>query len=153
VHREMKAVLALSLFIQMAVMSSSSAQPPKVIGSWKVEIVFANGETHSVRFDAQASGKGSLALLIPKPISVGPAEGPAAKWSESDNGSMIFSGPVQFPLGNVGLLRGTLVLRGQFQPEGSITGEATFFPMDQETKDTEAKPSKRGTFKATRVAD
>jgi hypothetical protein len=150
----MRAVLVLILFMQMADIRLSSAQPPKVIGSWKVEIVFGNGETHSVRFDAQASGKGNLVLLIPKPISVGPAEGSAATWRESDNGSMTFSGPVQFPLGNVGLLRGTLVLRGQFQSEGSITGEATFFPMDQDVKDPpQAKSPKRGTFKATRVAE
>ena len=149
----MKVVLALSLFIQMAVITLSPAEPAKVIGGWKVEIIFGNGETRSVRFDAQASGKGSLVLLIPKPISVGAAEGPAATWSESDNGSITFSGPVQFPLGNVGLLRGTLVLRGHFQPEGSISGEAAFFPAEQGLKDPKAEPSKRGTFKATRVAE
>jgi hypothetical protein len=149
----MKVVLALSLFIQMAVISLSPAESAKVIGGWKVEIVFGNGETRSVRFDAQASGKGNLVLLIPKPISVGAAEGPAATWGETDNGSITFSGPVQFPLGNVGLLRGMLVLRGHFQSEGLITGDATFFPADQAVKDPKAEPSKRGTFKATRVAE
>jgi len=149
----MKVVLALSLFIQMAVISLSPAEPAKVIGGWKVEIVFGNSETRSVRFDAQGSGKGSLVLLIPKPISVGAAEGPAATWGETDNGSITFSGPVQFPLGNVGLLRGTLLLRGHFQSEGLIAGEATFFSADQDVKDPKADPSKRGTFKATRIAE
>ena len=65
----------------------------------------------------------------------------------------MISGPVQFPLGNVGLDRGTLVLKGKLGTDGSITGEARFFPIDQNPSDPTAKPSKSGTFKATRAAD
>ena len=64
----------------------------------------------------------------------------------------MFSGMVEFPLGNVGRDAGTLVLKGKFGTEGSITGEAMFFPLDQDPKDPKARPSKGGSFKAIRVA-
>jgi hypothetical protein len=143
-------MLMLMPFLFLAGVSSASAQPEKIVGSWKVDIAFANGETRSVRFDAQDSGKGSFTVLMPKPVSVGQTQA-AAEWSKSDNGSITFSGPVQIPLGNVGLLRGKLVLRGGLQSDNTIAGEATFFRIDEETKSTEATPSKSGTFKATRV--
>jgi hypothetical protein len=147
----MRAVLALTFFVLAVSTGVSSAEPPKIIGSWKVEVSFASGEARSLRFDAQNSGKGAFTLLIPKAVSVGQAEG-SGEWSKSDNGTTTFSGPVQFPLGNVGLLRGKLVLRGQLQPDNSIMGEASFFRSDSETKDPENQPSKRGTFKATLIS-
>ncbi len=82
---------------------------------------------------------------------VEPAEPSAAEWTQSDDHSVMLSGSVQFPLGNVGIDRGTLVLKGKFGTEGSITGEAIFFPLDQDPKDPKAKPSKSGSFKANRV--
>ncbi len=63
----------------------------------------------------------------------------------------MFSGPVEFPLGNVGRDAGTLVLKGKFGTDGAITGEAIFFPVDQDPKDPKARPSKSGSFKAIRV--
>ena len=78
----------------------------------------------------------------------GPSE---AKWIQGDEGSVTFSGPVEFPLGNVGRDAGTLVLKGKFGTEGSITGGATFFRLDQDPKDPKARPSKSGSFKAIRA--
>jgi hypothetical protein len=64
----------------------------------------------------------------------------------------MFSGTVEFPLGNVGRDAGTLVLKGKFGTEGTVTGAAIFFPLDQDPKDPKARPSKSGSFKAIRVA-
>jgi len=37
-----------------------------MIGKWNVEITFANDEHRSLRFDAQAGGKGSFLLVDAK---------------------------------------------------------------------------------------
>ncbi len=129
----------------------SQVQSSNFIGSWKVEITFRNGESRSLRFEARGSGKGSFLLLDPGSRFWGAAGPSEAKWTQGDDGSVMFSGAVEFPLGNVGRDAGTLVLNGKFGTDGSITGEAKFFPPDQDPKDPKARPSKSGTFKAIRL--
>ncbi len=114
-------------------------------------MTFGNGEIRSVRFEARDSGKGSLLLVDPKSNRWGPARPAEAKWTQSDESSVIFSGPVEFPLGNVGRDPGTLILTGKFGTDGRITGEAKFFPLDQKPNDPGAKPSKSGSFNAIRI--
>jgi len=146
-----KPVLILIVFAQIIGVGSFQAQSPNFIGSWKVEITFGNGESRSFRFEAGESGKGSFLLLDPRLKTWGPAKPSEATWAQSQEGSVTLSGPVEFPLGNVGRDAGTLVLTGKRGTEGSITGEAKFFPQDQNPKDPKANPSKSGTFKATRA--
>ncbi len=146
-----KPVLILIVFAQIFGVGSFQAESPNVMGSWKVEITFGNGESRSFRFEAGESGKGSFLLLDPRLKSWGPAKPSEAKWTQSHEGSVTFSGPVEFPLGNVGRDAGTLVLIGKLGAEDAITGEAKFFPLDQDPKDPKASPSKSGTFKATRA--
>jgi hypothetical protein len=49
-------------------------------------------------------------------------------------------------LGNVGRDAGTLVFNGKFETSDLITGEVEFSPLVGE------RPSKHGTFKATRAS-
>jgi hypothetical protein len=144
--------LILIVFAQIFGVGSFHAQSPNVIGSWKVEITFGNGENRSFRFEAAESGKGSFQLLDPRLKTWGSARPSEAKWTQSHEGSVTFSGPVEFPLGNVGRDAGTLVLTGSLGTGGSITGEAKFFPLGQDPKDPKASPSKSGRFNATRTA-
>ena len=148
-----KLALILIVFAQIFGAGLSQAQSPNVIGSWKVEITFGNGESRSFRFEARESGKGFFLLLDPRLKFWGPAKPSEAKWTQSHDGSVTFSGPVEFPLGNVGRDAGTLVLKGKLGTEGSITGAAIFFRVDQDPKDPKASPSKSGRFKATRATD
>jgi hypothetical protein len=143
--------LILIVFAQILGMGLSQGQSVNVVGSWRVEITFGNGESRSFRFEARESGKGSFLLLDPRSTFSGPAGLSEAKWTQGDEGSVMFSGTVEFPLGNVGRDAGTLVLKGKFGKEGTITGAATFFPLDQDPKDPKARPSKSGSFKAIRV--
>jgi hypothetical protein len=145
--------LIVIAFSQMLGMGLSQAQSSKVIGSWKVEITFGNAESRPFRFDAQDSGKGFLLLLDPRSKFSGPAGLAEAKWTQSSDGSVLISGPVQFPLGNVAIDQGTLVLKGKFGRDGAIAGEAKFFPLNQDLKDPKATPSKSGSFKATRIPE
>ena len=137
--------LALILIVQTCCVALSQAQSPNMIGTWKVDITFTNGESRSLRFDAQGAGKGPFLLLDPKLNVWGPAKPSEAKWTQSEGNSVTFSGAVEFPLGNVGRDPGTLVFKGKFETDGSIRGEVEFSPLVGD------QPSKHGTFKAVRV--
>jgi hypothetical protein len=146
-----KPALILIVLAQMFGFGLSQVQSSSVIGNWSVEITFGNGESRALHFAALDSGKGSFQLLDPRSKFWGPFGPSKANWTQGDAGSVMFSGSVEFPLGNVGRDAGTLVLKGKLGTEGAITGEAMFFPVGQDPKDPKARPSKSGTFKATRV--
>ena len=146
-----KPALILIVFAQILGVGFSQVQSSNVVGSWKVEITFGNGDGRSLRFEARESGKGSFLLLDPRLKVWGPARPSEAKWTQGDEGSVML-GSVEFLLGNVGRDAGTLVLKGKFGTEGTVTGAAIFFPLDQDPKDSKARPSKSGSFKAIRVA-
>jgi hypothetical protein len=136
--------LILMLIAQTCI-ALSQAQSPHMIGSWKVDITFTNGESRLLRFDAQGAGKGSFLLLDPRSKVWGPGKPSEAKWTQGEGNAVTFSGPVEFLLGNVGRDPGTLVFKGKLETETSITGEVDFSPLIGD------QPSKRGTFKAVRA--
>src|SRR5438876_4098668 len=138
--------LILILIVQTCCSALSQAQSPSMIGKWKVEITFPNGENRSLRFDAQDAGKGSLVLVDPRSKVWEPAKPSEAKWTKDAGNSVTFSGAVEFPIGNVGRDPGTLVFRGKFETESLIAGEVEFSPLVGD------RPSKSGTFKAIRAA-
>jgi hypothetical protein len=139
-------VISLMLIFQTCCVASIQAQSPNVIGRWNVEITFADATHRSLRFDAQGSGKGTFLLLDPKLNVWGPAKPSEAKWSRGEGNSVTFSGPVEFMIGNVGRDAGTLEFKGKFETESLITGEVEFSPFVGD------RPSKSGTFKASRAA-
>jgi hypothetical protein len=139
-------VISLMLIFQTCCAALSHAQSPNMIGTWKVDITFTNGDHRSLRFDAQGAGKGTFLLLDPKLNVWGPAKPSEAKWSRGEGNSVTFSGAVEFLLGNVGRDAGTLVFKGKFETESLITGEVEFSPLVGD------RPSKSGTFKAVRAA-
>jgi hypothetical protein len=136
--------LTAVLIAQISCAAVAQAQSPNMIGTWNVEITFANDEHRSVRFEAQAEGKGTFELLDPKAKAWGAATSSEAKWSRGEGNAVTFSGPVEFLLGNVGRDAGTLVCKGKSETPDLITGEVEFSPLVGE------RPSKHGTFKATR---
>jgi hypothetical protein len=147
--------LILLLFVQICCVVMAHAQSPNsprdesvrladMIGRWNVEINFADGNKRSLRFDAQEHGKGTFLLVDPMLSRWGPAKPSEAKWTPGDQNSVTFSGAVEFPIGNVGRDPGTLTFKGKFETPDAITGEVEFAPLVGE------RPSKHGTFKATR---
>jgi len=134
----------LLLIVQTCFAAMAQAQSPNMTGSWKVEINFAEGNKRSLRFDAQDNGKGTFLLMDPMLSRWGPAKPSEAKWTPGDQNSVTFSGAVEFPIGIVGRDPGTLTFKGKFETPDAITGEVEFAPLVGE------RPSKHGTFKATR---
>ena len=125
----------------------AQTQSPNMIGRWNVEITFANEERRSVRFDAQADGKGTLMPADPKSKVWGADKPSEAKWSRGEGNFVTFSGPVEFMLGNVGRDAGKLLFKGKFETADLIKGEVEFSPLVGD------RPSKHGTFKASRAGD
>jgi hypothetical protein len=139
--------IILAMVVNIFSFVLAGAESPNVIGKWNVEITFANEEHRSVRFEAQSDGKGTLTPADPQSKAWGAAKPSEANWSRGEGNAVTFSGPVEFMLGNVGRDPGTLVFKGKFETDGSISGEVGFSSLLGE------RPSKHGTFKAVRAGD
>jgi hypothetical protein len=141
-------VLCVSFIICSVVILMLSAQvmaqSPNMIGRWNIEIAFGDGSKRSLHFDAQAEGKGSLEVVDPRLKVWGPGKPSEAKWTQGEGNSVTFSGSVEFMLGNVGRDAGTMTFQGKFETPDVITGEVEFAPLVGD------RPTKHGTFKATR---
>lgn len=137
--------LIAGLIAQTSLTAMAESQSPNLVGTWNVKITFANQERRSLRFDAQDSGKGSFLLVDPSAKAWGSTKPSEAKWTREQENSVTFSGPVEFPIGNVGRDPGTLVFKGKFETRELITGDVEFSPSIGE------RPSKHGTFKAIRA--
>jgi hypothetical protein len=135
----------LMIVVEIPCIALAQAQSPTVIGRWNVEISFGDGNKRALRFDAQDDGKGTLLVLDPRLKVWGPGKPSEAKWTREDPNSVTFTGPVEFMLGNVGRDAGTLMFKGKFESADLITGEVEFAPLVGD------RPSKHGTFKATRA--
>jgi hypothetical protein len=142
-----KLIRALILILLVNTFCSAllEADSLSMIGSWNIDITFGNQEHRSVRFDAQADGKGTLMAADPRSKAWGSAKPSEAKWSRGQENSVTFSGPVEFMLGNVGVDAGTLTCNGKFETADLISGEVEFSPLVGDA------PSKHGTFKAVRT--
>jgi hypothetical protein len=134
----------LVLIVQICFAALAQTQSQNMIGTWNIEISFGEGTKRAVRFDAQGAGKGTFLVLDPTLKVWGPAKPSEAKWSQGEGNSVSFSGPVEFPIGNVGRDAGMLTCKGRFETPDLITGEVDFSPLVGD------RPSKQGTFKATR---
>jgi len=143
----MRVALVLIAILITQSIAVSDAQSPNVVGSWNVEITFANDEHRSMRFDARTDGKGSLVAADPQSKVWGGANPSEAKWTRGEGSLVTFSGRVEFLIGNVGRDAGTLTCKGKFETADLITGEADFSPLMGE------RPSKLGTFKAVRAKE
>ena len=144
---------ALPLLILFATYTCSSASLPQssdLVGSWKIEITFENQDERVVIFEATDTGKGTLQLEGPRSNWAEPAKPSSARWEIGSSKDVSITGPIQFPIGNVGFESGTLVFKGKIDANGSITGDVKFYPKDQDSSDPNAIPSKTGKFKGTR---
>ena len=140
----MRVALILMSILTSGSIAMSDPQSGNVVGTWNVELAFANNEHRSLRFEALPDGKGTLVSADPQSKVWSGSKPSDAQWTRSNQTSITFSGPVEFLIGNVGRDAGKLTCRGKFETPDSITGEADFLPLVGE------RPSKLGTFKAVR---
>src|SRR5262245_63068984 len=135
----------ISALVLTLMAKPTQAQSPNITGTGNIDVSFGAGGHHSLRFDAESDGKGTVTVTDPQSKVWGAANPSEAKWSRGEGNSVTFSGPVEFLIGNVGRDAGTLMFKGKFESPDLITGEVDFSPLVGE------RPSKHGTFKATRA--
>lgn len=139
--------LMLFFIAQMFCFAMAQGQSPSMIGHWKIEFAFADGNKRLLRFDARGAGRGSFELVDPRAKAWGVATHWEAKWTSDKENMVTFTGPVEFMLGNVGRDAGTLTFKGKFEGAELISGDVEFAPLVGE------RPSRHGTFKAVRNRD
>ena len=110
-RNNMRVIVVLIFSLVTRSITVSEAQSPNVIGTWNVEITFANDEHRSVRFDARADGKGSLVAADPRSRVWDGSKASEAQWNQGEGNSITLSGAVEFLLGNVGRDAGTLTFQ------------------------------------------
>lgn len=136
--------LIVTLLFGICCCALAQGQSANMSGRWNVEINFADGNKRSLRLDAQPDGKATFLVTDPMLSRWGPGKPSEAKWAAGDQNSVTFSGAVEFPLGNVGRDAGTLNFKGKLETTDLIVGQVEFAPLVGD------RPSKHGTFKATR---
>jgi len=145
--------IAFPLLILLSIYTCTSASGPQssdLVGNWKMKITFENQDERTVIFDAIDTGKGTLLLDGPQSNWAEPVKPSSARWEIGSEKGVSITGPIQFPIGNVGFDPGTLVFKGKLEANGSMSGDVKFYPRDQDSSDPNAIPSKTGKFKGTR---
>ncbi len=140
----------LSIVLIYAVIAPAPCSPVcpvpavTIAGRWKVEFALSDSRSHTIQFDADDSGKGTLLLLDVTSNLVPPAEPTNAVWSQDDS-QISFSGNIEFPIGNVGRDAGMLKFRGTLSSPQAFSGDVVFISISPD------QPKKTGTFSAMRI--
>ena len=142
-------LIALSLFSVQTVAAQTHA-PLKLKGRWHVTFKM-DGLEKNVIFEAKDNGTGSFKLLDTalddKPV----AQPVPAAWSQLTNDRVSFSGEAELPLGTCCREVGTMIFKGRFTPQNTISGTLIFVTsVDQEESAFKFR-SEVGTFTASRV--
>jgi hypothetical protein len=144
--------LVLLAVVILAATLAAQPESADLVGRWKVDFAFDNQVSRSLRLDAEASGRGAFVLEGPRSNWDEPARPFDAKWTQAPDKRVTISGAIEFPIGNVGREPGTLVFKGAFQSDRAIVGDVEFFPAGADPFEANATPSRKGTFKAQRIA-
>jgi hypothetical protein len=124
---------------------------PSLAGRWRVTFAFPGNKEKHLVFDSSDKGSGSFLLL-----DAGPDDKPVlsplpAVWSQLANDRVSFSGDVELPLGTCCRELGTLIFKGSFKTNNSISGKSIFVTSIDEEESPYKFRSLVGTFTATRV--
>jgi hypothetical protein len=134
-------------------LSQATATPTraaKLNGRWRVKFILSGVEKNLI-FDAKAKGSGFFLLLDTEPDDKPVATPLPAAWSQLTSDRVSFSGEVELPVGTCCRELGTLMLKGKFNSNNSITGRAVFVTSTVEEENIIGFRSTVGTFIATRI--
>lgn len=145
-------VAAQGIAFQTAPPRSAIAPPAKgLTGRWQVAFTLQGSESKHLVFQAKAGGTGSFLFLDTGPDNKPIPNAQPALWSELTNGRVSFSGEVELPIGTCCREFGTLIFKGRFTSENSISGKLIFITSVDEEENPYQFRSLLGTFTATPV--
>ena len=124
---------------------------PKLAGRWHVTFSLQGDPKKNLIFEPQAKGAGTFKLLDTGMDNKPVADLAPAVWSELSNNRVSFTGEIELQLGNCCREVGTLIFKGKWQSNTSITGKIIFVTIIDEEESPYQFRSHIGTFTATLV--
>ncbi|PWT92760.1 MAG: hypothetical protein C5B55_05700 [Blastocatellia bacterium] len=119
-------------------------------GRWQVQFTFAGRSDMHLIFDAHTKGSATFLLLDSAPDSKPETSPRAATWLQTTNDRVGFSGEVELPIGTCCREVGTLVFKGKFDSNNSVSGKVIFIGSATDEENPIGFRSMIGTFAATR---
>ena len=122
-------------------------------GRWRVKFTFAGRTEMNLILDAQAKGAGTFLLLDTAPDSKPETSPRPAAWLQTTNERTGFSGEVELPIGTCCRETGTLIFKGKFASNNSLSGKVIFVGSTEEEENPIGFRAMVGTFSATRIVE
>jgi len=153
-HGLVSLLLISVLAVQGIALQTSARQSVGVsepmLGRWQVKFTMAGVEKNLILV-SKAFGVASFVLLDTGPDEKPVADPQPAAWSELTNNRVSFSGEVELPIGTCCREMGTLIFKGKFSNNNSISGKLIFVTSIDEEESPYKFRTIIGTFTATRV--
>jgi hypothetical protein len=130
--------------------AKGSGQVVNLAGRWHVKFTMAGLEKNLILV-SRARGVASFLLLDTGPDDKPVAVPQPAAWSQLTNDRVSFSGETELPLGTCCREIGTLIFKGKFSSNNSISGKLIFVTSVDEEESPYKFRSLVGTFTAARV--
>ena len=125
----------------------------QLTGQWKVKFAFAGRSEMNLIFDSRARGAGTFLLLDTGPDSKPEKSPRSAAWTTTTNDRLSFSGEVELPIGTCCRETGTLIFKGKFSGNNSLSGKVIFVGSTEEEENPIGFRAMIGTFTATRSVE
>ena len=147
----MRLIILSLILVSVAVGQQGAPVNAKLTGRWHVTFSLQGDPKKNLIFEPQTKGAATFKLLdtgvdnkpVPDPVP--------AVWSELSNNRVSFTGEIELQLGNCCREVGTLIFKGKFQSNTSITGKIIFVTNIDEEESPYQFRSHVGTFTATLV--
>lgn len=150
-------VVMMSFLLQPAVLtglsqaSTSTASSARLAGRWRVKFSLSGESEKNLIFDAKPKGSGSFQLLDTGADDKPVLEFLPGVWSELSNNRVSFSGEAELPIGTCCREIGTMIFKGKFKSNTSISGGFIFVTSVDEEESPYKYRSHIGSFTATLV--
>ena len=145
----LKCVLALFCLLSCVTTQAAPAET-QLTGRWRMKFTFAGRSEMNLILDAKSGGSGTFLLLDTAPDSKPETAPRTAAWLQTTNDRVGFSGEVDLPIGTCCREAGTLIFKGKFGPNDSLTGKVIFVASTEEEENPIGYRALIGTFTATR---
>jgi len=147
----MRVIIILLILVSVVMGQQPAPVSHKLAGRWHVTFSLQGDPKKNLIFEPQAKGAGTFKLLDTGEDNKPVADPAPAVWSELSNNRVSFTGEIEMQLGTCCREIGTLIFKGKWQSNTSITGKIIFVTSIDEEESPYQFRSHIGTFTATLV--
>ena len=150
---QLRIIIAVFILFSTAAAQQTGPAPArgKLTGRWRVTFSITGDPEKHLIFEVKPKGAGSFQLLDTGPDDKPVADAAPAVWSEIENDRVSFASEIEMQLGTCCRQWGTLIFKGKFKSNTSITGGIIFVTSIDEEESPYKYRSHIGTFTATLV--